>query len=145
MYKVEIKDLIKLLIKIMDEDIQKEPLEEQATEQTFTPETPEQAPKKAEDNKLIAIFSYIGALCLIPLLTKKDDEFVFFHAKQGFVLFIAEVITTFVAVIPILGWIIAPIAGLIWFILSIIGIINVLGEKTKGLPILGKYANKIKI
>ena len=129
----------------MDEDIQKEPLEEQAPEQTFTPETPQQTPKKAEGNKLIAILSYIGVLCLIPLLTKKDDEFVFFHAKQGLVLFIAEVITAFVAAIPFLGWVIAPLASLLWIILSIVGIINVLGEKTKELPILGKYAAKIKI
>lgn len=143
---VEIKNLTKLLIKIMNEDIQKEPLEGQTSEETSTgTEQISEDSKKAEDNKLIAILSYIGVLCLIPLLLKKDDEFVFFHAKQGLVLFIAEVITTFVAVIPILGWIIAPIAGLIWFILSIIGIINVLGGDKKELPILGKYADKIKI
>ena len=130
----------------MDEDIQKEPLEGQTSEETSA-ETDQvsEAPKKVEDDKLMGILSYIGILCLIPLLTKKDDEFVFFHAKQGLVLFIAEVITTFVAVIPILGWIIAPIAGLIWFLLSIIGIINVLGDKKKELPVLGKYAVKIKI
>ena len=141
----------------MNEDIQKEPLEGQVSEEQKTTEGQasektsagteqvSEHPKKDEDNKLIAILSYIGVLCLIPLLTKKDDEFVFFHAKQGVVLFIAEVITAFVAAIPILGWIIATIAGLIWFVLSIIGIVNVLGDKKKELPILGKCAVKIKI
>lgn len=136
----------------MNEDIQKEPLEgEVSEEQKTTEETSAEAEqvsessKKEEDNKLMGILSYIGVLCLIPLLTKKDDEFVFFHAKQGVVLFIAEVITAFVAAIPLLGWIIAPIASLVWIVLSIIGIINVLGEKREELPILGKYAGQIKI
>jgi len=136
----------------MNEDIQKEPLEgEVSEEQKTTEETSAEAEqvsegsKKEEDNKLMGILSYIGVLCLIPLLTKKDDEFVFFHAKQGLVLFIAEVLTAFVAAIPLLGWIIAPIASLVWIVLSIIGIINVLGDKTKELPLLGKYADKIKI
>ena len=136
----------------MNEDIQKEPLEgEVSEEQKTTEETSAEAEqvsegsKKEEDNKLMGILSYIGVLCLIPLLTKKDDTFVFFHAKQGVVLFIAEVLTAFVAAIPFLGWIIAPIASLVWIVLSIIGIINVLGDKTKELPLLGKYAVKIKI
>jgi len=93
----------------------------------------------------MGILSYIGVLCLIPLLTKKDNEFVFFHAKQGLVIFIAEVITAFVAAIPFLGWVIAPLASLLWIILSIMGIVNVLGDKRKEIPVLGKYAVKIKI
>jgi len=138
----------------MDEDIQKEPLEgevsEEETDQDSKEDSVEDQPiaetsKKEEDNKIITILSYLWVLCLIPLLTKKSDEFVFFHAKQGLVLFIVEIVTTFVAYIPLLGWIIAPIASLIWLVLSIIGIINVLGGNKKELPILGKYADKIKI
>ena len=141
----------------MNEDIQKEPLEGKISEEQEKTESQSsegtskeaeqvsEAPKKSDDNKLMGILSYIGVLCLIPLLTKKDNEFVFFHAKQGAVLFIVEVITVFVAAIPFLGWIIAPLASLLWIILSIIGIVNVLGEKTKELPVLGKYADKIKI
>jgi uncharacterized membrane protein len=130
----------------MNEDIQKEPLEGEVSEKTNAEtEQVSETPKKAEDNKLMGILSYIGVLCLIPLLTKKDNEFVFFHAKQGVVLFIAEVITAFVAAIPFLGWVIALLASLLWIILSIVGIVNVLGDKTKELPILGKYAAKIKI
>ena len=133
----------------MNEDIKKEPLEgevsEEKTEERVESEQVSETPKKLDDNKVIVILSYIGVLCLIPLFTKKDDKFVFFHAKQGLVLFIVEIITYFVLMIPILGWIIAPIASLIWLALSIIGIINVLGGEMKELPILGKYADKIKI
>ena len=133
----------------MNEDIKKEPLEgevsQENTEERVESEQISETPKKIDDNKVIAILSYIGVLCLIPLLMKKDDKFVFFHAKQGLVLFIAEIITYFILMIPILGWIIAPIASLIWLALSIIGIVNVLGGEMKELPILGKYADKIKI
>jgi len=133
----------------MNEDIKKEPLEgevsQENTEERVESEQISETPKKIDDNKVIAILSYIGVLCLIPLLMKKDDKFVFFHAKQGLVLFIVEIITYFVLMIPILGWIIAPIASLIWLVLSIIGIVNVLGGEMKELPILGKYAGKIKI
>ena len=133
----------------MNEDIKKEPLEgevsEEKTEERVKSEQVSETPKKLDDNKVIAILSYIGVLCLIPLLTKKDDKFIFFHAKQGLVLFIVEIITYFVLMIPILGWIIAPIASLIWLALSIIGIVNVLGGEMKELPVLGKYAGKIKI
>ena len=134
----------------MDENIQKEPLEEASEEQKRTEETSTETEQvsensKKEDNKLMGILSYIGVLCLIPLLTKKDNTFVFFHAKQGVVLFIAEVATVFVAAIPLLGWVVAPIVSIIWLILAIIGIVNVLDGKQKELPILGKYADKIKI
>ena len=134
----------------MDEDIQKEPLEEVSEEQKRTEETSTETEQvsensKDEDNKLMGILSYIGVLCLIPLLTKKDNTFVFFHAKQGMVLFIAEVITALIAAIPLLGWVVAPIISIIWLILAIIGIVNVLDGKQKELPILGKYADKIKI
>ena len=134
----------------MDEDIQKEPLEEVSEEQKRTEETSTETEQvsenpKEEDNKLMGILSYVGVLCLIPLLTKKDNTFVFFHAKEGMVLFIAEVITALIAAIPLLGWVVAPIISIIWLILAIIGIVNVLDGKEKELPILGKYADKIKI
>ena len=133
----------------MNEDIKKEPLEEEVFEEKIEErvesEQVSETMKKLDDNKIIVILSYIGVLCLIPLFTKKDDKFVFFHAKQGLVLFIVEIITYFILTIPVFGWIIAPIASLIWFALSIVGIINVLGGEMKELPILGKFADKIKI
>ena len=41
--------------------------------------------------------------------------------------------------IPILGWIIAPIASILITVLSVIGIINALNGKAKELPIIGKF------
>ena len=101
----------------------------------------EETSKKDQKN-IIAVISYIGFLCLIPILMKEKDEFVKFHAKQGLVLFIAEIATMLIAWIPILGWLVGFVAWIIWLVLSIIGIINVVNGKQVPLPIIGKFAGK---
>jgi len=99
---------------------------------------------KQEPN-LIAILSYFGLLFLIPLFANKDDSFVQFHAKQGLVLFIFEAATAVFAAVPILGWFGAPLLYIFWFILSIIGIVNVVKGKQEKLPVIGNLSEKFKI
>ena len=103
----------------------------------------EETPKKGQKN-ILAIISYIGILCLVPILMKEKDEFVKFHAKQGLVLFIAEVATLLISWIPILGWFIGFILWIIWVVLSLIGIINAVSGKQVPLPVIGKFAKKFK-
>jgi len=102
-----------------------------------------QSTKSEKD--LLAILSYFGILFLIPLLARKDNEFNQFHAKQGLVLFIAEIVTAMLAGIPIIGWVGAPILYIAWFVFSIIGIINVLQGEKKELPLIGQLAKKFNI
>jgi len=85
----------------------------------------------------MAVLAYI--IFLIPLLAAKDSPFAKFHTNQGLVLFIGAIASSIIAVIPIIGWIVAPILGLAVTILSIIGIVNALGGKAKELPIIGKF------
>lgn len=99
--------------------------------------------KKKEDG--IAILSYLGILFLIPLLVRRDDDFCQYHAKQGLILFIAELITCFIAWIPLLGWFIGLFAWILWVVFSVIGIMNVLQGKKKPLPGIGQFAQKINI
>lgn len=122
----------------MEENIQKE-ISDQPQEQK------EEKSPKADDNKLFAILSYLGILCLIPLLTKKNNPFIFFHAKQGLILFLTAIISSFLAIIPFLGPILSVIAFFGILVLIIIGILNVLGNKTEKLPLIGKFADLIKI
>jgi len=93
----------------------------------------------------MALISYIGVLCLVPVLMKNKDEFVKFHAKQGLVLLSGEIIILFASTItPFL----MPIWGLInlcWLVLSIVGIMNVVKNEKKQIPFLGKLADKFKI
>lgn len=111
-------------------------MEETQTPKIETPKGP---------TSVTAILSYIGLLCLIPFLTKEKDEFVKFHAKQGLILFAAEVTTwIIVSIIPML-WFLVNILGICWLVLSIIGIMNVVNKEQKKIPVIGNFADKIKI
>lgn len=108
------------------------------------PEEP--TPKSQSSNTLMAVLCYFGILVLIPFLTDaKNDPFVKFHIKQGLVLLIADIIASFIAAIPVIGWIVSPILWVILVILWIMGIINATSGKQTPLPILGQYAEKINI
>ncbi len=100
--------------------------------------------KDIEENKAIAVLSYIGILVLVPLLAKKESKYAQFHAKQGLVLFIAEVIVSILGMIPFLGWfILGPLGWIFVLVLSIIGIVNTLQGHAKELPVLGSLAKSI--
>lgn len=100
----------------------------------------------ADNNKLMAIISYIGILWIIPLLTDaKNDPFVKFHVKQGIVLSIGAVIVwAVVGIIPFLGWMLAPIASIAIFVLFIMGVMNASNGKQEPLPVIGKFADYLK-
>ena len=107
--------------------------------------TPPPIFNKKTENRILAAVSYLGILCLVPLLLKKNDKFVEFHAKQGLVLFIAEVIVWFINIIPFLGQMIWLMASLVFFAVSIIGLVKAWqGEKWE-IPFLADYARKIKL
>jgi len=56
--------------------------------------------KDIEENKVAAALSYVWILCLVPLFLKKNSKFCQFHAKQGLLLFIVEVIGMVIFPIP---------------------------------------------
>jgi hypothetical protein len=56
------------------------------------------------ERNLIAIFSYLNILFWIPIFFCKDNPTIKFHLKQGFVLFVAEVIRLF-------AWFLSGMAG----------------------------------
>src|ERR1041384_3808219 len=69
---------------------------------TYTPPPPPppgSVPPSSSDRTIFLILSYVGILSLIPLLAKKDDPEVQWHAKNGVVLFGAEVIWVIVRII----------------------------------------------
>lgn len=92
--------------------------------------------KDKEDNKLMAVLSYIGILSLIPYFTAKDSPWVKFHALQGVNLFIFELICIAIGCIPILGWLVSGFMGIVNFVIAIIAIINVCNGEAKELPII---------
>lgn len=115
--------------------------------------------EEKDAGKLMAILSYIGILCLIPYFVEKDNKYVRYHAIQGLNLFIISLIISvaaavvafvgaFLAFIPVLGFILFAIIGLVCslvsivpFALSIWGLVLVFQDQAKELPI----CNKVKI
>lgn len=92
--------------------------------------------KDIRDNKMWALLSYLGVLVVIPLFGKTDSPFVQFHARQGFLILI--------------GWVLAwlPfgfIIGIVAFVFSIVGLINVINGDKKKLPFVGDLAEKINL
>ncbi|MBU2566619.1 DUF4870 domain-containing protein [Patescibacteria group bacterium] len=102
-------------------------------------------PKDIEDNKIIAALSYIGILCLIPLLAKKDSKFAQEHGKQGLVLLLAFVANMIISMIPILGWLAGFVIGIALLIFAVIGLIKTLMGEFWEIPLLGQYRNKINL
>jgi len=96
-------------------------------------------------NRIFAAVSYLWILVLIPILYKRDNEFIMFHARQGLVVLIASFFSSLISWIPSLGYYLSMIAGLGLAVLALLGIINALDGKQWEMPILGKYAKKIKI
>lgn len=97
--------------------------------------------KDAEINKVMAALSYVWILCLIPLLGKKDSEFVQFHAKQGFILFIVEILASLVVWFPLFG----QLFMLLLIIIAVMGVIKALNEEWWEIPIIYDWSKKLKI
>ncbi len=94
--------------------------------------------KDIEDNKVWAILAYLGILVLIPLFAAKESKFARYHTNQGFILFLLGLANTVLAIIPLLGWILAPLVAIGLLVFMILGIINACNGQAKELPLVGK-------
>ncbi|MEW5895526.1 MAG: hypothetical protein AB1650_07215 [Candidatus Omnitrophota bacterium] len=95
------------------------------------------------EGKIFAILGYLFILCIIPLIFKKENPFVFFHSKQGLVLFLGEVAIFILSIIlPI--WII-KLGAFILLATSFVGILAVLQGQRLELPIVSRLADRISL
>lgn len=116
------------------------------------PPPPGGGPAPNSDRTIMLVLSYLGILCLIPLLVKKDDPEVQWHAKNGTALFGAEIIVFVIRImlifvrIPFLGCGLAVIFCVIWLgflALSIICIMKAVGGQRFRIPVLTDFAEKM--
>ncbi len=94
-----------------------------------------------EANKTVAALSYFWILCLVPLLGKKDSKFAQFHAKQGLVLFIIEVIGGLVFWFPLFG----QLLMLALVVISVMGIVKALNGEWWEIPFIYEWSKKINL
>lgn len=83
---------------------------------------------------IMAIFSYLHVLVLIPLIFGRKSPFVQFHAQQGTILLFVWVLLSLSFYLPIVPWIF-----ILYIAFSMVfGIVNVVTGKEKPLPLIGK-------
>lgn len=99
----------------------------------------------------MAVLSYLGILVLIPIFSKaKNDRFVKFHIRQGLALFIVSIIVSFgggflSGIMESVGGLIYAAASIFVFVLLIMGIVNAATGKMNKLPLIGDFADSLKI
>ena len=105
--------------------------------------------------KLLAAVAYLPALCFVGLLGAPDNRYVGFHARQGFLLFLVEVIA-WIAVsvfegsigrIPVLGFLVGAIVrfvlGIGFLGLTVYGVVKGATGEMARIPILGDAIEKV--
>ncbi len=103
------------------------------------------------DRTLMVVLSYLWILALIPLLTKKDDPEVQWHAKHGLVLLGAEIIAWIVltvigfAVGDLLGCGVGMVNCVVWIgflVIRILCIVKGVNGQRFRIPGLSDFADK---
>ena len=99
--------------------------------------------------KIYKVLCYIGPLFLIGLIAKPRSRSVRYHANQGLILFLADIITSIVlalidlvlGLIPVVGALLSGllslIVGVVLILFMIYGIRNALTGQEKPLPYIG--------
>ena len=96
-----------------------------------------------QEGKFFALIAYISFLCIFSLVLKKENKFAVFHGKQGLVLFIFEVATFILSIIPILGAFLVTLGIVVFGLVSLWQILQVLMENYSRIPIVSDIADKI--
>ena len=95
-----------------------------------------------QTNKVWAALSYVGILFILPLLVNGgQSRYAKYHANQGFILFLANIVvgiaSAILGKIRVLGAVLSALLSLASLALMIIGIINAANGKAKQLPLIG--------
>lgn len=93
--------------------------------------------------KFFAMLSYCGVLSLVPLIVSRDDSYVRFHARQGVVLWMWEVLAVYTLFIPGLGQLFFRFSVVACLVLSLIGMLAVLLGRAWQFPVIGVWAKRL--
>ena len=108
-----------------------------------------------DKDRWIAAISYIPIVCLYSLTKVSEGKFIKFHASQGFLLFLAEVVVVILTIIleltigkiRFLGIFVVGLfqlgTGLIALLLAVIGFVKSLFGEYWHIPLLGDHIDKV--
>ncbi len=109
------------------------------------------APSPGGDRTLMVVLSYLWILCLIPLLTKKDDPEVQWHAKNGTALLGAEIIVWVIFIVlrmalRFMACGFAAIECAVWIVFLVVRIMCIVkganGQRFR-IPVITDFAEKM--
>ena len=120
---------------------------------SFTPPPPPSGGTSggSSDRTIMVILAYLWILALIPLLTKKEDREIQWHAKNGLVILGAEIV--FWIIMMIIGFTMPDIAGcgvatlqcVVWIaflVVRIIAIVKGVNGQRFRVPFISDFADK---
>ena len=123
---------------------------------TITPED-EVTPEEIQAGRILAAVAYLPGLCFIGLFGASHNRYVGFHARQGLLLFLVEVVV-WVALaiydgslgqIPVIGFLVGAVArfvlGLALLAATVYGVIKGAGGEMARIPYLGDAIPKVPI
>lgn len=119
---------------------------------SFTP--PPGGSSAGSDRTLMIVLSYLWILALIPLLTKKDDSEVQWHAKNGIGILIGEIIAWIL--FTVLGFALGDVFGcgasaiscVVWLgflVIRILALVKGVGGQRFTVPVLTDLGQKINL
>jgi uncharacterized membrane protein len=120
---------------------------------SYTPPPPPSGGPASSDRTLMVVLAYLWILALIPLIAKKEDREVQWHAKNGLVILGAEIILWIL--FTILGFIMPADMGLgcgmatlqcvVWIaflVVRIIAIVKGVNNQRFRVPVISDFADK---
>ena len=124
---------------------------------SYTPPTPPPpgAAAPGGDRTIMVVLSYLWILALIPLLTKKDDPEVQWHAKNGLALVGAEIVVWILfmiagfalrGILASLGCGLAVVECVVWIgflVIRVLCIVKGVGGQRFRIPVITDMAEKM--
>ncbi len=103
-----------------------------------TDHTAEYDPKDISDNKVFAMLPYLMSFIgiVIALLAAPSSPYTMFHVRQGLKLEVVSILLGIIAIIPIIGWLVFGVGGIVIFVVKIICFFRVCSGEAKEPPII---------
>lgn len=94
------------------------------------------------EERVYAAMAYLAVLVVVPLLVRRGDPYVAFHARQGLVILIGY------AVALLLSSVLPRVGSLLFMLLmlaSVVGLVNALIGRQWRIPLVGQAAQMFRI
>jgi len=113
------------------------------------------SPEDVERGRLLAAVAYLPGLCFIGLLGAPENAFIGFHARQGFLLLLLEVLLTLFFWIydgtlgrvpylgPLVGYIVKFVAWTAMLLVTAFGVAKAANGEVARIPYLGDQVERV--